>query len=237
MFIVKVVTILTLALLAKGSDKDTALDIMACARRAIENGVSELGIPSHSPVYIKENFSWTGDIDVASATLTFYDLVWAGLPNWNVSGTQLSNDSDAFAVFDFDVYWSTMVINGSVNASFTELGLQQDYIGNISTVWSETNWIGTINVTKPGFNLTEQVNNYTVAWTTETLTTTTEGFGLFGSGISTLIDVGVPAAIQTDSFSETMSDFLLNRLNSVWWSTGKIWELVEWCQENPESKS
>nr|AYA60782.1 juvenile hormone binding protein [Galeruca daurica] len=235
MFLFKVFTILSLALLARGTDKDAALRIMECARRAIENGVPDLGIPSHTPVYIKENFTWGGNIGIAAANLTFHDLVWAGLPDWNVTGTQLNDDTDDDAVFDYDIYWRNMVINGTIDATFNELGLEQHFTGKISTVWSESNWRGHINVTKPGLNLTEEVNEFNVRWTVEKLTTTTEGFGLFGGGIQALIDLGLPPAIESDSFASTMSKFLLMRLNTVWWSTGKIWDLVDWCKNSTET--
>ncbi|CAG9834718.1 unnamed protein product [Diabrotica balteata] len=231
MIALKLLAVVAMAFVAEASDLDAGLRIMSCAKRAITNGVPELDIPSHSPVYITRNFSWTGDIGVASASFDFHDFIWDGLPQWNLTATQLNKDSDPYAVFDFDLSWKWMNISGLFNVTIKELFLEQDFNGNIQFEWTNSHWKGRINVTKPYFNLTQAVNDAQIKWTVEHLDTKVEGLGIFNQPVEAVLGTGIITALDTGLIGNTVGEFIKMRLNTIWWSTGKIWELVHWCYD------
>ncbi|CAH1101333.1 unnamed protein product [Psylliodes chrysocephalus] len=234
MFAVKVIALLALAFVASASDLDKGLAIMACAKRAISGGVPELGVPSHDPyVELKTVFNWAGQIGVVDAKIGIHNMTWAGLATWKLSASQKSYDTDTDAVFDFELYWKLMELAGKYEAEEHELFFHQEQHGTFSAKLEESAWKGQINLTKPNEHSNGTVNNVKIDWEVEDVDVKITGLGIAGKAVTKSIEVAVKNALNLKLIKNKVGEFIKMRLETIWWNTGKVWDLVQWCEDNP----
>ncbi|CAG9826763.1 unnamed protein product [Diabrotica balteata] len=232
MFVPKILLLLGFALfVSAGTDLDTGYEILRCANKAMRAGVPELGVPPHDPfVAFKKNISWTGDIGVASTSIDVDTLRWYGLADWDISAKQISNDSDNEAVFDYTTYWPVFTISGNYKATVKELFLTQHYKGSFKVVMEKPKWTGRITAGKIQPNAT--VDSFTVSWHVADVDVSISGLGLIGDATALAIQEGIETALNADLLGNVVGDFLKMRFNTVWYPTGKLWVLMDWCKAN-----
>ncbi|XP_072376315.1 uncharacterized protein [Diabrotica undecimpunctata] len=231
MFASKIILLLGLATFASaGKDLDTGYEILKCANKAMRPGVPELGIPQHDPYVAIRNLSWTGDIGVASTSVELNTLRWAGLADWDISAKQINDDADDEAVFDYTTYWPIFTITGKYAATVKELFLTQHYKGDFKIVIEKPKWTGVIQAGKIQPNAT--VDSFTVSWHVADVDVSITGLGLIGDATALAIQEGIKTALNTDLIGNTIGDFLKMRFNTVWYPTGKLWVLMDWCNAN-----
>ncbi|CAH1101329.1 unnamed protein product [Psylliodes chrysocephalus] len=240
MFGVKVVALLALALVVSATDLEDGLAIMACARRAINGGVPELNIPSHDPyVVIKHNFSWSGDIGVllTNAKINFHDMTWAGLGTWELKATQQSKDVDKNAVFEFELWWRQMEMGGKYDAVENSGFIHQEQHGGFSMLMKDTAWRGSIDLTKPNEQSNGTVNSVKIDWDVKDLDITIDGLGLIDRPVAATLATAFKAGLNNHLIRNAVGDFIKMRLETIWWNTGKVWDLVQWCKDHPATST
>ncbi|CAH1101330.1 unnamed protein product [Psylliodes chrysocephalus] len=235
MFSLKVVALLALAFVVSATDLEDGLAIMACARRAINGGVPELNIPSHDPfVVIKHNFTWQGDLYIlTNAKVSFHDMTWAGLGTWELKASQTSKDTDKNAVFDFEMGWNYMEMAGKFDAEENAAIIHQEQHGNFSMVFKESAWKGSIDVTKPTEHSNGTVNRVRIDWDVEDVPVTVNGLGFIDRPLAATVSNTFKTALNNRLIGNAIGDFIKMRLETIWWNTGKVWDLVQWCKDHP----
>ncbi|XP_028134120.1 uncharacterized protein LOC114329275 [Diabrotica virgifera virgifera] len=230
MFVPKMLLVLGFALLASaGKDLDYGMEVLRCANKAMRPGVPELGVPQHDPfVAFSKNISWHGDIGVASTSIDIDTLRWYGLADWNVTAKQINDDADNVAVFDWVNRWPVFTISGNYRATVKELFLTQHYKGSFKMVMEKPVWTGKISANKIQPNAT--VNDFTVKWHVDDVDVDISGLGLIGDATAVAIQTGVKTALNTGLIGNVVGDFLKMRFNTVWYPTGKLWDLMAWCK-------
>ncbi|XP_072376316.1 uncharacterized protein [Diabrotica undecimpunctata] len=238
MFATKVVLLLGFALfVSAGKDLDTGYEILRCANKAMRVGVPELGVPPHDPFVAIRNVSWTGDIGVASTHIDLNTLRWYGLADWDISAKQISADTDFEAVFDYTTYWPSFTISGNYAATVKELFLTQHYKGNFKITMQKPKWTGRISAAKIATVLKPNttVDSFTVDWHVADVKASITGLGLIGDATALAIQEGIETALNTGLIGNAVGDFLKMRFNTVWYPTGKVWLLMDWCKANSGS--
>jgi len=231
MFALKVFVLLGLACTVYGTDYETGLGIMKCAQAAIAQGVPELGVPTHEPfVVIKHNFSWHGDIKLAKVDIDVHGMTWAGLPHWDLSAYQTSKDTDDVASFDFTLYWSKLQINGSFDVDAREIFLEQEYNGTFSVTIEKTKWAGSISADKSKPNVT--IADAQIQWTAEDVHVELTGLGVLDTPTAATLATTIKTTLNSGVLKNKVGEFVLMRLNTIWFPTGKIWLLTDWCKAN-----
>ncbi|CAG9826760.1 unnamed protein product [Diabrotica balteata] len=236
MFAGKIILLLGLATFTSaGKDLDTGYEILRCANKAMRVGVPELGVPPHDPYVAIRNLSWTGDIGVASTSVDLNTLRWAGLSDWDISAKQINDDADDEAVFDYTTYWPIFTISGKYAATVKELFLTQHYKGDFKIVMEKPKWTGRIQAGKIQPNAT--VDSFTVDWHVADVDVSITGLGLIGDATALAIQEGIETALNTGLIGNTVGDFLKMRFNTVWYPTGKLWVLMDWCNANSSTSA
>ncbi|XP_072376317.1 uncharacterized protein [Diabrotica undecimpunctata] len=234
MFATKLILLLGFALfVSAGKDLDTGMEIVRCANKAMRVGVPELGVPAHDPFVAIRNLSWTGDIGIASTHIEFNTLRWYGLADWDISAKQISDDADNEAVFDYTTYWPSFTISGNYAATVKELFLTQKYKGNFKVVIQKSKWTGRIKAGKIQPNAT--VDSFTADWHVADVKASITGLGLIGDTTALAIQEGIETALNTGLIGNAIGDLLKMRFNTVWYPTGKLWVLMDWCKANSGS--
>ncbi|CAH1101331.1 unnamed protein product [Psylliodes chrysocephalus] len=227
---VKFIGILALAFVVCATDLEEGLAIMACASRAMKVGVPSLGIPTYNPLKLKDIIFESDDYPLVFK-FEFDNITWAGLPNWNLSAIQKSKDSDSDAVFDYELYWKHIefgakVYNESVVSEIFKIELE------------DTTWKGDFKVTKPNEHSNGTINKVGVRWETKNITasyTTSddEEVKIFPEEFIKIIQ----DKIESDNLRNYIGDQIYESLEDVWWNTGKVWDLVQWCEDNPDNSA
>ncbi|CAG9863593.1 unnamed protein product [Phyllotreta striolata] len=241
MFFEKSIVLLGFALLAVNavsaeSDLDRGLAIMACARRAMAVGVPELGVPPHDPyVVITRNFSFSADIgSFLGAKINMSQMTWAGLARWNLTATQLSLDDDDSAAFHFKLYWDYLKIAGHFDLQEDQIIFHPQQHGQFSIEFEDTDWKGTLNVTKPNKSSNGTVNESDIHWHAKDVKVHLTGLGLLNTPTAALLQEGLENALNRNLMGNLIGKFIKMRLETVWWNTGKVWQLTQWCKDHPE---
>jgi len=234
MFTIKIFGLLALALFANGTDLQKGLDLMRCAKEAITVGVPELGIPSHEPfVPLKTVLNLDEDLGIAEGIFNITNMTWAGLARWNLNATQLSLDTDPFAAFDFELYWDWMELGGHYR--FEEKAIFVDVVqtGTFAVELNRTSWTGSINVTKAGETPSQKngtVDDVQIDWHVEKVGVNITGLGsLADSSVELALKTAIKTGLNNKLIGNTVGDFIKMRLKTIWWDTGKVWDLVNWC--------
>ncbi|XP_050512777.1 uncharacterized protein LOC114329271 isoform X4 [Diabrotica virgifera virgifera] len=232
MLAAKVVLLLGLALFASaGQDLDKGMEIVKCAQRVMSVGVPELGVPPHAPFVAIRNVSWTGSIGVASTHIELNTNKWYGLADWDISAKQINDDSDYEAVFDYTTYWPSFRIVGNYEATVKELFLTQHYKGTYNITMIKPKWTGRISAQKVPTVLTPKpiVDSFTVDWHVADIKCKITGMGIIGDTYALAIQEGIETALNHGLIGNAVGDFLKMRFNTVWYPTGKIWQMMDWC--------
>ncbi|CAG9856300.1 unnamed protein product [Phyllotreta striolata] len=239
MWALKAATFLTLAyFVLGGQDLDYGFQLMKCAKIAITQGIPELNVPAHTPIHIRSNLSWSGDIGVAKININLTNGVWYGLPDWELSANQTTEDGSTFIGYDFKLHWQKMNMSFDYALTTNELIFKQVQHGHMTLKWADTAWTGKLNVTRPGLsNVAEKVNEALIDWTVEDLDVSLTGLGLFNGPFATAIGTTVKNGLNLHLVGNAVGDFIQMRLNTIWWSTGKVWKLTQWCQKLHESQN
>ncbi|CAH1101332.1 unnamed protein product [Psylliodes chrysocephalus] len=239
MFGGKVVALLALAFVVSATDLEDGLAIMACARRAINGGVPELNIPTHDPfVVIKHNFSWSGNLYVGThVDIKLHDLTWSGLGTWQLRASQTSRDTDKNAVFIFELFWKNMNVKGLFDADEHEFIFHQEQHGNFTVDLIESTWKGSIDLTKPTELSNGTVNHVKIDWGIKDVYASIDGLGVLDRPLAATIGASFKTALNTHLIGNAIGDFIKMRLETIWWNTGKVWDLVQWCKEHPANST
>ncbi|CAH1113565.1 unnamed protein product [Psylliodes chrysocephalus] len=235
MFGVKIVALLALAFVVAATDLEDGLAIMACARRAINGGVPELNIPTHDPfVVINHNFSWSGTYYVVNRVdIKIHDLTWSDLGTWELEASQTSRDTDKNAVFDFKLYWKDMKVKGLFDADEREFIFHQEQHGNFTVDLIESTWSGSISLSKPTKLSNGTVNYVKIDWGIKDVYASIYGLGPLDKPLAAAFGASFKTALNTHVIGNAIGDFIKMRLETIWWNTGKVWDLVQWCKDHP----
>ncbi|CAG9856299.1 unnamed protein product [Phyllotreta striolata] len=237
MWTVKAVAFLALAcVVLAGKDLDYGFQLMRCAQTAITRGVPELHIPQHTPLHFVHNASWSGHVNVVAVELNLTNGIWYGIPAWDLKATQLTEDGSDYIVYKFDLSWKTMNITFDYSLKTTEVILNQVQHGSFRLNWTDVLWSGTLNVTRPGLTkLVQEVNHADIDWSVQDLTCDINGLGPLNGVAGSTIATTIKEALNLRAV--TIGDFIKDKLNTVWWDTGVIWKLTQWCQKNINATS
>ncbi|CAG9822950.1 unnamed protein product [Phaedon cochleariae] len=216
-----------------GADLELVYKLLDCCKRAILDGVPTVPVPSHNPLLIPHNVSFNGATFGADFNATLANIVWYGIPDWELKvGKQLSEDTDAHAVFDFDIYWKSFNMSMDYSLQYHVGFVEQNSHGQIILNWTHTDWVGTINFTKPGFGLKEEVSSLDLTWTVKDIDTHVTGLGLLDAGAGALISTTLTNYLN-HVLGTGLSPLLIGRLNDFWLANStRVPILFDWCDSN-----
>ncbi|XP_028134116.1 uncharacterized protein LOC114329272 [Diabrotica virgifera virgifera] len=233
MLAAKVVLFLGLALfVSAGEDLDKGYEIVECANYVMRAGVPELGVPQHDPYVKLRDLQWSGNLGVAKAHIELHDNRWYGLADWEIQAYQISADTDNEAVFDYTTSWSNgFQLSMNYNATIKELFLSQHYSGTIKITMKQPVWTGRISAQKTPTDLKPNttVDSFTVDWHVADVKCKITGMGLLGDTYALAIQEGIEGALNHGLIGNTVGDFLKMRFNTVWYPTGKVWQMLDYC--------
>ncbi|CAG9863592.1 unnamed protein product [Phyllotreta striolata] len=234
MFVSNLCVLLTLIHFGVASDLDEAVAIMTCAKAAFSVGVPELNVPSYEPFYqMERNFSFRGDIgSYTGAEVTLSQIKWTGLTYWDVIAAQSSLDSNPNAHFPFLLNWKTLDIDGHFDMVEDKGVVILEQHGSFSLSFSNSNWKGLVDVTKPTSKSNGSINDCQIDWSTKYLTVVIDGLGILDEPISKSIQTKLFAALNKHQIGNVIGEYIKDVLKT-WWDEGKVWRLMEWCEKNP----
>ncbi|KAG5870637.1 hypothetical protein JTB14_011974 [Gonioctena quinquepunctata] len=238
MIALRLLTVVALACIVHaGDDLDLGIKLVACLKEAIIHGVPSAGVPPHYPaVNIKENVSYSGGIGIASVAFNLTNISWAGLPDWNVTAEQLSEDTDSQLIIKYNIYWPKFLMSADYYFLETSVLNKLELQGNVNLTWEHTSWTGTLNFTKSVQNSTQQVNDLQLQWTVLNLNLDSTGLGDFESYVSSTLETLIKTTLNSGVMGNTVGDFLKTRLNTFWFAHNeKIDNVLEFCANSTAS--
>nr|XP_023024609.1 uncharacterized protein LOC111512696 [Leptinotarsa decemlineata] len=98
-----------------------------------------------------------------------------------------------------------------------------------------TDWRGRVNFTKPGFNLTEQINDLTVYWTADQVGFSFTGLGdMIEESLSSTLGLILKTFLNSGALGNKLGVFFHNRLNTNYFQQNeKIDAILEFCRTTP----
>ncbi|XP_028132725.2 uncharacterized protein LOC114328146 [Diabrotica virgifera virgifera] len=224
-------TVVFFVVFVKASDLDDARKILDCAQKALKVGVPDLDLPSYNPLDYDKDIPYFKDL-AGELYFLYHNTQVYGIPDWQVKEiNQINQDSDAFAVFNFSLTFQQLNASSNFDLNMTDFFFQTEYNGTQTLKLFNNEWTGSINVTKPNQDSVEQINDLQISWRAQRLLpvvhTNPSGYeSLFASVYNYTI---MTALSKPNTF---VGDFLQEKLNTDWWLNGKIWKLVQWCEDN-----
>ncbi|XP_072388301.1 uncharacterized protein [Diabrotica undecimpunctata] len=231
MKLLKFFAMVAFVVFVKASDLDDARKILDCAQRALTIGVPELDLPSFNPLNYDKDIRYYNDM-VEELYFLGHNTQVYGIPDWQVKEIkQISQDSDAFAVFNFSLTFPEFNASCDFELNTSSLFFQNQYTGTQTVRIITNEWTGSINVTKPNQDTAEQINDLQISWHAQRTVPLVHAKPNGYNDILAYVYNGtiMTALSQPNTF---VGDFLQEKLNTDWWLNGKIWKLVQWCQDN-----
>ncbi|KAG5894149.1 hypothetical protein JTB14_001846 [Gonioctena quinquepunctata] len=238
MIALRLLTVVALACIVHaGEDLDLGVKLLACLKEAIIVGVPSAGIPPHSPAfYFKKNVSYHGDIGVASGTFNLTNISWAGIPDWTVTAEQLNKDTDPQAIIKYSIYWPKFLMSADYYFLETSILNKLELQGKANLTWEHTSWSGTLNFTKSGHNLTQQVEDLQLQWNVLNLNFGSTGLGELESYVATALETLIKTTLNSGVLGNKIGEALKTRLNSAWFAHNeKIDKVLEFCANSTAS--
>ncbi|XP_072387151.1 uncharacterized protein [Diabrotica undecimpunctata] len=231
MKLLKFSAVVAFVVFVKASDLDDARKILDCAQKALTIGVPELDLPSYNPLHYDKDIRYFNDL-TNELSFLYHNTTIYGIPDWQVKEVkQISQDSDAFAVFNFSLTFPQFNATSDFELNSTVFFFQTEFTGTQTLKLFTNEWTGSINVTKPNQDTAEQINDLQISWHAQRLLPLIHAKP---TGYDDLFASVFNYTIMTDLSKPNtfVGDFLQEKLNTDWWLNGKIWKLVQWCQDN-----
>ncbi|XP_074029291.1 uncharacterized protein [Leptinotarsa decemlineata] len=234
MVLLKLLTFVALVYTANAAtDRELAIKLAACLKKVIITGLPSVHIPPHDPLVFNHNLSWHGDIGIASGTLNVTNMKWYGIPHWSLDVEQFSKDSDSNAILKYTLWWPRFEFLSEYSLETNVALIPGKVAGYLNVTLASTSWSGEVNFTKPGFNLTEGIEELTLNWNADKVNFDFTGLGIFGDAVSNTMSGLVKAFLDSGSMGNALGDRLKTRLNTVWFQHNeRIDKILEYCRNN-----
>nr|XP_023024608.1 uncharacterized protein LOC111512694 [Leptinotarsa decemlineata] len=217
-----------------GKDLDLGYKLVDCLQKAMILGIPSLGYKSHDPLIISRNLYWTLDFGFSSASFNVSNMIWYGLPQWNVTAKQLTEDHEPHVIFDYNIHWNKWLLTSLYKVDIDANSNPSALEGNMNITMDNTDWWGRVNFTKPGFNLTEQINDLTVYWTADQVGLSFTGLGDIEEIVSSTLGFTIKNFLNSGALGNKLGEFFHTRLNTNYFQQNeKIDAILEFCRTTP----
>ncbi|KAJ8954697.1 hypothetical protein NQ318_011390 [Aromia moschata] len=199
------------------SDLVDAVDFIECARQAILTGIPEANIPSHDPLYLKENVSYPFDLLGNTGSFSLTNLMVTDIPKWTVNQASTTSNNDTNVnTFNFDIYWADMNISAdwavhleTSNSTHDLSGMfyvELDHVDFI-ILWTSTKAHDDVNGTLDAFQLNVTAKDAVFHIT---------NFGFVGDLLDTFMGSAILGLLNNNPYLVNFSQQLQNKLTNDW---------------------